>query len=164
MQTEHRALLSGRVPAGTSTRLATLIWVDSTEAYVVQWDGQPTISHVSSDVPPRHRRTGHVRRNPSVGHGCNGPAGGYPDRDRGEHLRAFLGEVTRLVPEQGEVCVVGPGVVRELLARLIVEDDRHHGRRRAVGSQPRGSHTERQLVAHVRAMAGAEPARRRPAH
>jgi hypothetical protein len=163
MQTEHRVL--NPVPASLdhTSDPATLVWVDSTEAFIVHWNGRATIDHVSSDVPPRHRRTGHVRRNPAVGHGCSGPAGGYPDRDRSEHLRTFLGEVARLVPETGEVRVVGPGVVRELLTRLIVETDRHHGRIRVVNSQPQGPHTERQLVAHVRAMAGAEPARQRPA-
>lgn len=164
MQTEHRVLSPVQVSSADSTEPATLVWVDSVEAFIVHWNGRATIDHVSSDVPSRHRRTGHVRRNPSVGHGCSGPAGGYPDRDRGEHLRAFLGEVARLVPEQGEVQVVGPGVVRELLTRLIVDDDRHHGRTRAVGSRPQGPHTQRQLVADVRALAGAAPARQRPAH
>lgn len=164
MQTEHRVLSPAPASLDDTSEPATLVWVDSAEAFIVRWNGQATLDHVSSDVPSRHRRTGHVRRNPSVGHGCSGPAGGYPDRDRGEHLRAFLGEVARLVPAQGEVLVVGPGVVREQLTRLIAGDDRRHGRTRAVGCQPQGPVTERQLVAHVRAMAGAEPVRRRPQH
>ncbi len=154
MQTEHRVLTPAHPVVNEPTEPATLVWIDSSEAFIVTWDGRASIEHVLSDVPARHRRTGHIRRNPSVGHGCSGPAGGMPDRDRGQRLRAFLVEAGRLVPPRGAVRIVGPGQVHERLARQIRAEDRRGGRPRTIASEARGPCTERQLVAEAREMAG----------
>ena len=162
MQTEQRVLSPAPRVGTEPTRPATLVWIDSTEAFVVTWDGQASIEHVISDVPSRHRRTGHIRRDPSVGHGCSGPAGGMPDRDRGQQLRTYLAQAARMVPDHGAVRIVGPGQLRHRLAKLIRDEDRHGGRSREIDTDARGPCTQRQLVAEVRELAGDPPWRQRP--
>jgi hypothetical protein len=162
MQTGHRVLEPAHQIGNEPTEPATLVWIDSAEALIVTWDGRASIEHVISDVPSRHRRTGHIRRDPSVGHGCSGPAGGLPDRDRGHQLRAYLARAGRMIPDHGPVLIVGPGQVHGRLARLVRDEDRRHGRSREIRTDARGPCTERQLVAEVRQMAGDPPWRQLP--
>ncbi len=138
----------------------TLIWIDSEEAIIVRWADRATVERVRSDVPGRHRSTGHVRVDPSVRHGGGGPSAEALERARREHLRAFLEEVVTHVPDADDVTVVGPGMVRERLERNLRADDRRHGRRRRVHSAASDRLTEQALVAHVRELAGDAPRRR----
>ncbi len=138
----------------------TLVWIDSEEAIIVRWADRATVERVRSDVPGRHRSTGHVRVDPTVRHGGGGASAAALDRARREHLRAFLDEVLRHVPEDDDVTVVGPGIVRERLERSLRADDRRHGRRRHVRSAAADRLTEQVLVAHVRELAGDAPRRR----
>jgi hypothetical protein len=138
----------------------TLIWIDSEEAIIVRWADRATVERVRSDVPGRHRSTGHVRVDPMVRHGGGGASAAALERVRREHLRAFLGDVVLRVPEDDDVMVVGPGFVRERLERNLRADDRQHGRRRRVRSAAADRMTEQVLVAHVRELAGDPPRRR----
>ncbi len=137
----------------------TLIWIDSEEAIIVRWADRATVERVRSDVPGRHRSTGHVRVDPTVRHGGGGPSSEALERARREHLRLFLEEVVTHVPERDDVTVVGPGLVRERLERSLRADDRRHGRRRRVHSAAADRLTEQALVAHVRELAGDVPRR-----
>jgi hypothetical protein len=142
---------------------ATLVWIDCEEALIVRWERAARIERIASDVPARHRSTGGVRHDPSVRHG----GGATPDnriaRERLERLRAFLQEVATRVPPSDDVRIVGPGDVRLRLGRLLRDDDRRVGRQRVVDTRAAGPLTERQLVAHVREIAGDPPPRIRPA-
>jgi hypothetical protein len=140
----------------------TLVWIDSEEAIIVRWADRATVERIRSDVPGRHRSTGHVRVNPATRHGGGGPTADTMDRERRERLRVFLGEVAAHVPADDDVVVVGPGVVRERLERVIRKDDRAHHRARRVRSAASGRLTERELVAHVRELAGDAPRRGMP--
>lgn len=139
----------------------TLIWIDSEEAIIVRWADRATVERIRSDVPGRHRSTGHVRVDPAVRHGGGGPSAAALDRARREHLRAFLEDVLRHVPEDDDVTVVGPGLVRERLERSLRADDRRHSRRRHVRSAAADRLSEQTLVARVRELAGDAPRRRR---
>jgi hypothetical protein len=144
----------------TTAGATTLIWIDSEEAIIVRWDDRATIERVRSDVPGRHRSTGHLRVDPTVRHGGGGASADTIDRARREHLRAFIEQIAEHVPANDDVTVVGPGLVRERLERSLRADDRRHGRHRLVHSSAAEHLTEQALVAHVRELAGDLPRRR----
>lgn len=139
----------------------TLIWIDSEEAIIVRWADRATVERVRSAVPGRHRSTGHLRVDPAVRHGGGGPSSAALERVRREHLRLFLDDVLRHVPEDDDVTVVGPGLVRGRLERSLRADDRRHSRRRHVRSTAADRLSEQTLVARVRELAGDAPRRRR---
>jgi hypothetical protein len=82
-----------------------------------------------------------------------------PDRHRQEHLRQHLRLVAERIGPTDEVEVIGPGTVREHLAAIIAAEDRIHGRRRRIGTAPASRRSLPQLVARVRASAGASARR-----
>jgi hypothetical protein len=150
-------------PAASSTheKAATLVWIDSREAYLVHWrHGAASVDHLESDVPVHRRTTGGTRHDPGRAHG----GGGAPQEDvegrRLEHLARFVDAVAQRVPADEDVIVIGPGTVRERLMHEITESDRraHHERRLASRASP--PLTEPQLVATLRAEIG-EPAPRK---
>lgn len=137
----------------------TLVWIDSEEAIIIRWDDRATVERIRSDVPGRHRSTGHVRVDPTVRHG--GGAGPEDvDRARRARLVAFVEDVAGHLPPDGDVHVVGPGIVRERLERSLRAQDRRRGRRRTVHAAPAERLTEQELVARVRELAGDAPKRR----
>ncbi len=143
--------------ARTTEAATTLVWIDSEEAIIVRWADRATVERIRSDVPGRHRSSGHVRFDPSVRHG--GGEADAAERARREHLRAFLEEVAGHVPDADDVTVVGPGMLRERLERNLRADDRRLGRRRHVHSAAAERLTEQELVADVRELAGDAPRR-----
>jgi hypothetical protein len=137
----------------------TLVWIDSEEAIIVRWADRATVERVRSDVPGRHRSSGPDRADSSTHHG----GGGGPEaaeRARRARLAAFIHDVAGLIPPDGDVLVVGPGMVRERLERDLRADDRRLGRHRHVHAAPAERLTEEELVAHVRELAGEAPKRR----
>jgi len=144
-------------------RPTTLVWIDTEEAVVLRWQAGAEVRRLRSEVPPRHRSTGHVRHDPRIRAG----GGGVPDdgleRRRRLLLDKFLDEVAGLVPPDDRAVIIGPGPVREHLAEALRADDRHHGRLRPVETEPAGALTEPQLIAMLRRLAGAPPVRRLPA-
>jgi len=142
---------------------ATLVWIDSEEALIVRWEGAARIERIASEVPGRHRSTGHIRHDPRVRHGGGGVPDDRIERERLGRLCAFVRDVANQVPPGDEVRIVGPGDVRLRLGRLLREEDRRLGRHRRVDTRATGPLTERQLVAHVRELAGDPPPRVVPA-
>ena len=71
--------------------------------------------------------------------------------------RGFLETVAGRVPPGDDVRIVGPGDVRLRLGRLIREQDRQASRKRQIDTRAAGPLTERELVAHVRHLAGDRP-------
>jgi len=137
----------------------TLVWIDSEEAIIIRWADRATVERIRSDVPGRHRSTGHVRVDPTVRHG-SGAGPEDAERARRARLAAFIQNVAGHLPPDGDVHVVGPGMVRERLERSLRADDRRLGRRRNVHAAPAERLTEQELVAHVRELAGDAPKRR----
>lgn len=140
----------------------TLVWIDRDEAFIVRWADRATIDRVRSDVPPAHRSTGHVRHDPAVRHGGGGMETNQLERVIEQRLRAFVRDVAERVPPDDDVHVVGPGDVRERLERRLRREDRRLHRARLVRTAPSDRLTERELVAHVRELAGDPPPRRMP--
>lgn len=145
--------------ATAPTRPTLLVWIDAEEAVLVRWDGEPHVGRLRSDVPGRREATGHVRHDPTVRHGGGGAAQDKIERDRDGHLRAFVGAVAAGIDPGEDVEIVGPGTVRTDLARLIVNEDRRHGRERSVIVEAARPMSERQLVARLRERIG-DPAMR----
>lgn len=73
--------------------------------------------------------------------------------------RAFIRTVAMQVPPGDDVRIVGPGDVRLRLGRMLRDQDRRLCRHRTVDTRSSGALTERELVAHVREIAGDPPLR-----
>ncbi|MEX1169124.1 MAG: hypothetical protein WEE50_03170 [Chloroflexota bacterium] len=142
------------------TRPSTLVWIDAREAVIVRWaDDRSRVERIKSDVPAHHRATGHVRHDPAVRHGGGRPqTAGEPHRL--ELLKRFVEDVADRTAPDDDLLILGPGVVRERLARRIRELDDDRERSRSVTSQPAMPATDRQLIARLRQFAGAAPRRR----
>ena len=134
----------------------TLVWIDSEEAIIVRWTDRASVERVRSDIPGRGRSDGHT---PIADLRRDGGAMDAHERARREELRRFADEVACRVPDSDDVLVVGPGVLRGRLERVIRADDRHHGRGRLVHSAAAERLTEQELVARVRKLAGDAPQR-----
>jgi hypothetical protein len=138
----------------------TLVWIDAREAVIGHWhDGEVRLERLHSDVPSRHRATGHVRHDPAVRHGGGG-AQDAGEANRLEHLARFIDLVANHVPRDGELLILGPGTVRDRLGHRIRETERHTSGAREVAIQTAGRLTEPQLVARLRHLAGADQRRR----
>lgn len=153
------ARLDTRRESKAAERSVTLVWIDAREALILRWvDDSAQLERIESEVPSHRKSSGHVRHDPSIrpgGGGGTAATSGEPHRI--EHLARFLDQVAGRLPE-GDLDLLGPGMVHEKLAGLLRERD-HRGTRRieAVVSGPR---TERQLVARLRHLVGHEPRRR----
>ncbi len=138
--------------AQASEGATTLVWIDSEEAIIVRWADRATLERVRSKVPGRHRTGDNLPVDPAIRR--DGGSADAQERARHEELRRFVDEVACRVPDTDDVTVVGPGVLRAQLERVLRADDRHHGRHRLVHSAAAERLTEQELVAHVRALAG----------
>lgn len=152
--------MSLRSPAARiAQRHRTVVWIDGRGATLVRWDGVTlTRRRLESDVPPRHRSTGHVPHPPTVHHGGAGP--GHADEARRlERQARFLRRVADRLDPADELHLIGPGTVRERLASVIAADDAAHHRERHVEVAPAGPMTDAQLRARLRTLAGVPPRR-----
>jgi hypothetical protein len=132
---------------------ATGVWISTDAADVVRWSQESTQNHrVESDVEGRHRSTGHA---PTQHHAQS-------DGRRDEHLRAYLEQVTRLLPPDEDLLLIGDGEVVVHLGEQVREEDTVHGRHRRVEVVHSGPITVPQLVAKIREFAGHPPTRRAP--
>jgi hypothetical protein len=133
----------------TSPR-TTGVWISANSATVLRWSPEFTVRHrIDSTVPGRHRSTGRApmeERQGDEGH-------------RDEHMRSFFEHVAHAVPVEDDLLLVGDGEVVEHLADYIRTNDASHDRQRRIQVEKSGTITERQLLARIRAFAGA-PARR----
>jgi hypothetical protein len=140
-------------------RLVTLVWIDAREARIVRWVGDAAqVEHLLSDVPSHRKSSGHVRHDPSIrpgGGGGTAATSGEPRRL--EHLARFLETVAARLPD-GDLELIGPGTTHEHLAHLIRAADPRATR--LIRTAACDQRTERQLVAHLRHLAGHDPRRR----
>jgi len=135
----------------------TLVWVDAERAIIVRWHGAAGLEWLVSEVPAHRRGGGHVQHDPRLRTIGSPPS----DRHRLEHLRQHLRQVADRIEPGDDLEVIGPGTVREHLAAMIAEEDRIHHRRREVSTRASRRLSEPQLVARVRASAGASAPRAR---
>jgi len=142
-----------------ATQDCTLVWIDAREAVIARWQGgEAHLERLHSDVPSHRRATGHVHYDPTVAHGGVAPKDAG-ERKRLEHLARFVELVATHVPPTDEVVVLGPGTVRDRLEHSIREADRHASRTRDVTCRASARLTERQLIARLRHVAGADQRR-----
>jgi hypothetical protein len=141
---------------------ATLVWIDSREAFVVRWPGgRSSVEHLVSDVPPHHRTTGTGQHDPARSR--NGRTAPQPPVEgrRLEHLARFVDQVAKQIPAEHEVLILGPGTVREQLHRELSQADERAHRQRPIATRASAPLTVPQLVALLRAEVGDAP-RRKP--
>lgn len=137
-----------------------LVWIDANEAVILRWThGDAIVEHIGSDVPRSVRSTGQVRHAPGIRHG-GGAVTASAERHRAEHLTRFVAGIADRLPPDADVTIVGPGRVRDQLRRRL--DTLDHGRPqpRRIASGPADRETDRQLVARLRVIVDAAPARR----
>jgi hypothetical protein len=143
------------------TRPSTLVWIDSREAIIVRWqNGSAEVGRVESEVPAHRRATGHVRHDPTFRHGGGGSPQTAGEPHRLEHLKRFVAQVANRLQPGDDLLILGPGTVHERLQRHLAHSDSHHGRHRDIASGDSARLTDRQLIARLRAFAGAETRRR----
>lgn len=138
-------------------RSMALVWIDSREAIIVRLIGdRAAVRRVRSDVPAHRRSTGHVRHDPGTRHG-----GGHDqtagETRRLEHLASFVNAVAAGLPDDADLLVLGPGSVRERLARRLRSIDGSRAIPRRIDSLAAPRLTERQLIARLRRQLGQEP-------
>ena len=142
-------------------RPSTLVWIDSRDAIIVSWrDDRAGVEREESNVPAHHRATGHVRPDPGVRHGGGGAPQTAGEPHRIEHLERFVERVVGRLPPDDDVVILGPGTVRERLERRIRLDDEGRERSRLISCEASPRLTDRQLIARVRHVVGADPLRR----
>lgn len=143
-------------------RRVTLVWIDAREAIIGRWSaGAAVLTRLGSDVPARHRSTGHVRHRPDVRHGGGSVSQSALERRRLEHLTRFIDEAARHVPDDEDVIILGPGDVRIRLARQLILSDGQHRIDRTVSVEPARRLSERQLIARLRILHGETPPRQK---
>jgi hypothetical protein len=149
-------------PGQREPRPTSLVWLDSREAIILRPEGERiVVGHVESNVPPHHRGACHVRHDPQVRHG-GGLAQASVDRNRQEQLDRFLETVAARLAPGDDLVVIGPGKVREHLARRISELDAARLDARRIVSGRSARRTVPQLMARLRRLIGREPRRRTP--
>ena len=151
---------TGGVGGPVAASRVTLVWIDSREAIVARPDdGSPRIERIESEIPAHHRATGHVRHDPRFRHGGGGVPQTAGEPHRLEHLERFLDQVALRLPAEDDLVLIGPGTVREHLERRVRETDEHQRRSRRVATEASARLTDRQLVARLRRLVGAQPRR-----
>ncbi len=149
-------------PSQGRMRHVTLVWIDAREAVIARWSGGAAdLKHLESEVPARHRSTGHLRHRPEVRHGGGGVSQSALERHRQEHLARFIDQVARRLPDDADVIILGPGHVRSRLARQLFWSDNQHRISRTVSVEPATRLSERQLIARLRRLHGATPRRQK---
>ena len=148
-----------RHPTSTPVEDCTLVWIDARDAVIVRRHvGEVLLERLRSDVPAHHRSTGHVRHDPTVRHGGGG-AQDAGEANRLEHLARFIDLVATHVPAEGALVILGPGTVRDRLGHRIRENEPHTAIGREITVQAADRLTERQLIARLRHIAGADQRR-----
>ena len=140
-----------RRSCGMTTGRTTGVWISAASATILEWgpDGVTIRERIDSLVPGRHRSTG---RPPTEDH----PAG---EGHRDEHMRTFFAQISARVPIDDDLLLIGDGEVVEHFAHQIEAQDRSRNFTRRVEMEKSGPMTEPQLLARIRAFAGA-PAKR----
>lgn len=153
--------MTARAAADADSRPVTLVWIDTEEAIVVRLlDGEASIERIGSEVPPRRRSIGHVRRDPTVRQG-GGMAQDAHELHRLEHLTRFIDQVARHVSPDDDLEIIGPGVVRGDLERRVRAVDRQHHVQRAIAGEASARLTDPQLVHRLRERTGTSAPRGR---
>ncbi len=138
-----------------------LVWIDARHAAIVRWDGGPVIEWIESDVPPRRRAVGSVRRGPARPSG-GGRVGGHGTA--GQHrdaMNRYLSDVADRLADLAHVEVIGRGEPHEqfatLLRRLTAKTpDPLTVTTQSLDRRP----SERQLAARLRRLTGTQLPRR----
>ncbi|HZL32886.1 MAG TPA: hypothetical protein VFC81_02785 [Verrucomicrobiae bacterium] len=144
-----------------STGTRTLVWIDAREAVVVSWlEDRAQVEKLESDVPDHRKSTGHVRHDSTFRHGGGGAPQTAGEPRREEHLNRFVEHVAERLPLDVDLLILGPGTTRERLERHVRELDAHRLHPRTVTCEASAPRTDRQLIARLRHVAGADPQRR----
>jgi hypothetical protein len=151
----------GELGGPVAAARVTLVWIDSHQAIVARaGHGSPRLERIESEIPAHHRATGHVRHDPGIRHGGGGAPQTAGEPHRLEHRERFLDRVALRLPVEDDLVLIGPGTMREHLERRIRETDERQRHTRRVTTESSTRLTDRQLIARLQRLVGAEPRRR----
>lgn len=139
-----------------------VVWVDERRAVVVRWDEEPVVEHIESGVPQRHRQAGSQRRGPARPQGGGKVHGSGTEREHEVDVRRYLVELASPLTSFSEIQVLGRGGLHQRLAELLLRLGEREHQPVAVTTVPLSRRpSDRQLVARLRRLAGAELPRTR---
>ncbi|HEX5466776.1 MAG TPA: hypothetical protein VFW92_08910 [Candidatus Limnocylindrales bacterium] len=134
-----------------------VVWVDERGAVLVRWEGEPTLERVESNVPPRHRQAGSLRRGPARPAGGGKVHGLGTEREHEALLRRFLVDLAIPLTQLDELEILGRGLLHRRLAELLQRLAARDQRQVSVTAVPLTRRpSDRQLAARLRRLAGAE--------
>jgi hypothetical protein len=139
-----------------------LVWIGTDRAVLVLWDDEPVVEHVLSEVTPRRRAVGSIRRGPARPDGGGRVPGHGTTAKHEQELRRFLAELGARLAGLDVVEVAGRGglpdrfaeVLRDLAAR---RNEPVEVTTRALARRP----SDAQLKARLRRLADRELPRKR---
>lgn len=124
------------------------VWIDHSRAFIVTFgpEGEAKVEEVESGVASAHKTTGGARSGTPYLHGC--ATRRSDDEKRQQQLARFYHGILEKVRDRTRILILGPGLARQELAKVL-EDLPEHSRPR-VEVKPAPRMTQRQLVALAR--------------
>lgn len=99
--------------------LVAVVWMDARGAVIVNWDGEPAFERIESEVPPKRRATGSVRRGPARPYGGGRVPGHGTEGRHLDRMREFFGDVAERLADMEHVEISGRGQPHEQFAELL---------------------------------------------
>ncbi|MGH2512634.1 MAG: hypothetical protein ACRDGQ_08110, partial [Candidatus Limnocylindrales bacterium] len=139
-----------------------LVWMDSQQALVVRWDGEPVVERIESGVVPRRRAVGSIRRGPARPDGGGSVPGHGTEGRHLEEMDRYLGEVAGKLLGLDRLEVIGRGRAHEQFAEMFRDLEGRLGEEITITTATTSRRpSERQLMARLRKLAERELPRRR---
>jgi hypothetical protein len=143
----------------TDTR--TLVWIDARAAVIVSWLDDRVLAERLESTSRNHRKSaGRVRHDSRFRHGGGGAPQRVSEPRREEHLNCCVERVAARLPADVDLLILGPGTTRERLERRERELEPQRPHSRPVTCEASAQRTDRQLIARLRHVVGADPRRR----
>jgi hypothetical protein len=138
------------------------VWIDGRGAVIGRWEDDAVFEEIESDVPPRRRAFGSVRRGPARPFGGGRVPGSGTERQHVEAKRRFFATVAERVADLDTVEVSGRGPAHEQFAGLLRQlnaggDGELEVEVRPLSRRP----SRRQMAARLRKLVGQPLPRRR---
>ncbi len=131
------------------------VWLDHSKAWIVTFspEGTAHVEKLESGIPASRKSTGGVRSGTPYLHGS--PTRKADDERRMHQLSKFYETISAKVKDQNRILVLGPGLARQELARVLEGLPGHT--KPKVMVLPAEKMTERQLVALARKELDVQP-------
>jgi hypothetical protein len=135
--------------------------MDTQQALIARWRGEPVVERFESGVPPKRPPVGSIRRGPARPFGGGRVPGHGTEGRHLERLRDYFALLAGLLSDLDAIEVAGRGSSYEQLADLLRRLAARRDGEVQITTRPAARRpTERQMVARLREMVGAQLPRR----